>query len=108
MKLEEWLQRLQPSQKELRWILAAGCAAGLGQLLWRHYGILRHRRLPDHDLGLPLLGHTLEIFKHSLEGWGRKVMSGRCRARSKTYNILELMNWHKLALAEVELQYNSL
>eukprot|EP00929_Paragymnodinium_shiwhaense_P040810 TRINITY_DN21249_c0_g3_i1.p2 TRINITY_DN21249_c0_g3~~TRINITY_DN21249_c0_g3_i1.p2 ORF type:complete len:103 (+),score=3.15 TRINITY_DN21249_c0_g3_i1:124-432(+) len=44
------------SWKQLLGVVSAGL---VGKILWNHYGILRHRRLVPHDLGPPLIGHTL-------------------------------------------------
>eukprot|EP00929_Paragymnodinium_shiwhaense_P040812 TRINITY_DN21249_c0_g3_i4.p1 TRINITY_DN21249_c0_g3~~TRINITY_DN21249_c0_g3_i4.p1 ORF type:complete len:439 (+),score=90.86 TRINITY_DN21249_c0_g3_i4:124-1440(+) len=62
------------SWKQLLGVVSAGL---VGKILWNHYGILRHRRLVPHDLGPPLIGHTLSIFRESLEGWAERVLKGK-------------------------------
>lgn len=48
------------------------------KLLWTHYGVLLCRRkLPYLSLGWPLLGHTPDIFRQSLEGWAEGFLVGK-------------------------------
>lgn len=68
-----------PRRLELSWahclgILSAGFVC---KVLWGQYGILRHDKLPSSDLGWPIIGKTLAVFRMSLEDFGRTVMQGR-------------------------------
>ncbi|OLQ07063.1 Cytochrome P450 85A [Symbiodinium microadriaticum] len=64
---------------KLTWprVCALASAGVVARVLWSHYGILLRRRLPTHDLGLPLVGHTFEIKQESLEGWVNRVLKDK-------------------------------
>lgn len=68
-----------PAASAASWGKAGGALSALclGRLFWAQYGILRHRGLPEHDLGLPVLGHTLRVFREALGVMGREMMRGR-------------------------------
>ncbi|CAE6928753.1 BA13 [Symbiodinium natans] len=72
----QWLRSILASATWAQ-VSALVSAGVVGQLLWSHYGILLNRRLPPHDLGAPLRGHTLEIFKQSFDAWAARMMAGR-------------------------------
>ncbi|CAK9020320.1 unnamed protein product [Durusdinium trenchii] len=79
-RVEEWLRHLaERLASELSWsrLVALGACGLAGQILWSHYGILWHKRLPYHDLGPPIIGHTRKVFQESLENWGQRIMKGK-------------------------------
>ncbi|CAE7584681.1 unnamed protein product [Symbiodinium natans] len=75
----QWGKDLSEVLSKLTWPQLCGLASAglLGQVLWSHYRILLRRRLPPHDLGVPLLGHTFGILKMGLERWALHVMEGK-------------------------------
>ncbi|CAE8608430.1 unnamed protein product [Polarella glacialis] len=75
----ELCDRLRQGITNLSWREAAGLFSfGLfGKVLWSHYGILRHHKLPQHDLGWPLIGHTLSIFRDGIDTFVDSMMKGR-------------------------------
>jgi len=74
--LSSWLRSLA---EKVSWREVCGLASAglLGKVLWDHYGILRHSRLPPSNLGPPIIGHTLSIFQNSLDVWGDAALKGK-------------------------------
>jgi cytochrome P450 len=73
------LQWIIDAVKGLKWYEIGGITAGavIAKLMLNQYGVLRYRNLPEHDLGLPIIGHTRTVFKESLEVWGYNLSKGK-------------------------------
>lgn len=49
----------------------------VGKVVWDHYSILLYPRVPYHDLGWPVIGHSFRIFRKSLDVWRKDIMAGK-------------------------------